>query len=210
MHISQRYSEPRGEDHSGRERKAMRRRRREGSSARVQGRGVARQQDKRLKEIMKKQFNVFSLGAVSGEIKVPTHAQINQSAAGWRKRLRSLNLDGPPKPQKGPRVGKKAEKPVRYAEYIRSSKWRARRIRYYQKFGRKCAACGDGRQLGLHHLSYENLGNEPDGDLVPLCWGCHYRYHEEHGVQRDSKARTYRFINDEQETEELRRLAKNL
>ena len=107
------------------------------------------------------------------------------------------------------KISKIIERPD-YKAYIKSKRWRNRRYAYYHKFGWKCALCKTNINLGLHHLSYERLGNERDEDLIALCWHCHYKYHEEHGVRRESKDSTYKFIQEEQETEELRQLARNL
>ena len=41
-----------------------------------------------------------------------------------------------------------------------------------------CERCGvDGEELELHHVTYQNLGDERDDDLELLCAGCHGRAH---------------------------------
>lgn len=161
------------------------------------------------------------MGIVETKIDVPSHAQLLASSKDWRKKHRAVlrKLDGsPPLPQKRPKkkkyripiqIGKRVEG-LRYKDYMKSKEWRKRRTMYFAKFGNKCVVCKGSRNVGLHHLSYERLGGELDEDLVALCWHCHYKYHEKHGVKRESKETTYRFIQDEQETEELRLLRKNL
>jgi hypothetical protein len=60
-----------------------------------------------------------------------------------------------------------------YRRYVKSPKWVARKRQYFDRFPRRCAACGTypskAKLIHLHHASYENLGNEPDSDLFPLC-----------------------------------------
>lgn len=60
-----------------------------------------------------------------------------------------------------------------YLTYINSAAWRARRQRALRRAGHRCQVCGEGRRLQVHHVRYDNLGNEPDEDLTVLCWYCH-------------------------------------
>ena len=39
--------------------------------------------------------------------------------------------------------------------------------------GARCENCEDGRDLQVHHRSYDNLGRETSVDLVILCKLCH-------------------------------------
>jgi hypothetical protein len=168
-------------------------------------------------------FNIFQSGALVGKIETKSHASLQENPTGWKRKNRELlmRIDG--KAQNQPKkvkkkhkrgkfhieLGKKVEG-LKYAEYMKSKRWKVRRIMYFQKFGRKCVVCKGTRNIGLHHLSYERLGGELDEDLVVLCWGCHEEYHRRHGVKRESKEDTYNFIQEEQETRELSDLIKNL
>ena len=54
------------------------------------------------------------------------------------------------------------------------------------------AACGSWKRIQLHHVSYDNLGHEPDQDLVPLRYKDHRNAHRAHqsGRFRDLRAAT--------------------
>jgi hypothetical protein len=47
---------------------------------------------------------------------------------------------------------------MQYKAYIQSTRWRRRRLRYFKKYGRACAACRTEKFVTLHHMSYERFG----------------------------------------------------
>ncbi len=59
-----------------------------------------------------------------------------------------------------------------FAAYTRSWRWTRRRRTYYRRHPRVCFVCDATADVGLHHRSYRNVGEEPDDDLVPLCGRC--------------------------------------
>jgi hypothetical protein len=67
---------------------------------------------------------------------------------------------------------------VRYGEYIKSDVWLEKRHRVWRRDGMRCVECGSAMNLQCHHLTYENLGNEPLQDLVTLCRSCHSEKHD--------------------------------
>ena len=67
-----------------------------------------------------------------------------------------------------------------YKRYLKSNAWAIRKNAYYKRHDRQCAACGSWKKIQLHHVSYDNLGNEPDQDLVPLCFKDHRNAHRAH------------------------------
>jgi hypothetical protein len=79
-----------------------------------------------------------------------------------------------------------------YKRYLRSNAWAMRKNAYYKRFNRQCAACGIWKRIQLHHVSYDNLGHEPDQDLVPLCYKDHRNAHRAHqsGRFKDLRAAT--------------------
>ena len=75
----------------------------------------------------------------------------------------------------------------RYETWMASRSWLEQRRRWREAFVAvhrvepSCAVCGTPWTLGhgdLHHRSYDRLGRERVGDLVPLCRSCHGRVHQ--------------------------------
>lgn len=82
-----------------------------------------------------------------------------------------------------------------YREYLRSQAWGWRRKRWFRDcrakgFEPACQVCQltlkKAGSLDLHHVSYEGVqrdengkwhANEDDGDLMPMCRGCHEQLH---------------------------------
>lgn len=64
-----------------------------------------------------------------------------------------------------------------YETYIRSPQWRQLSQRLIKEAGRRCRVCNSGIDLCVHHRTYENLGHEPDQDLIVLCHDCHEIFH---------------------------------
>ena len=65
-----------------------------------------------------------------------------------------------------------------YKAYLNSPKWQATRKRLYREYEYKCAICGSPKNLNVHHITYENLGEEKDEDLTVLCQECHNKLHD--------------------------------
>lgn len=72
-----------------------------------------------------------------------------------------------------------------YYAYINSAAWKYRRRMEIVKAGCMCVECQMPERLGIplqvHHLSYDNLGDELPGDLVVLCKLCHEERHGKGG-----------------------------
>ena len=60
-----------------------------------------------------------------------------------------------------------------YREYMRSHAWRRFRRRVLKFWDYRCATCGFGGALEVHHRDYSVLGRETLSDVVPLCNWCH-------------------------------------
>lgn len=139
---------------------------------------------------------------------VESHSERRKSGKGFISKLKKKN-----KKRRNRRLRvqkKKFPKSWKYKEYIRSPAWKERRKQFFGKYGKRCVICRGDRNIGLHHISYENLGSEPDEDLVALCWQHHGQYHEQHGTKRRMKEETYKFITEEQESIELADIVRNL
>lgn len=60
-----------------------------------------------------------------------------------------------------------------YSEYLKSDKWKAKRLRVLKRDNYQCKACESNTATQVHHLSYEFIYNEPLFDLVSVCKTCH-------------------------------------
>ena len=71
-----------------------------------------------------------------------------------------------------------AQRNRRYLEYINSARWQTRRRAFMAIRGNgSCAVCRTRSKLHVHHLHYNNLGEELDQDLMTLCEGHHAMVH---------------------------------
>lgn len=118
------------------------------------------------------------------EVDEAVRSQLPQQRSPDTKTVRVSYVDGrtpPPRPTWGRH---------NYGEYMQSSVWAARRRRYFAAHPRRCRVCGVGVNaddlIHLHHLSYEHMGNEPDGDLMALCEKHHASVHDFHSRSGDS------------------------
>ena len=64
-----------------------------------------------------------------------------------------------------------------YRDFLSSEEWFELREKRKEVDGYKCRICGCGKNLVVHHLTYEN-GAEPDmDDLITVCKDCHRYIH---------------------------------
>lgn len=69
-----------------------------------------------------------------------------------------------------------------YGAYLSSEFWVEAKRRWRQAgLPRQCAVCGS-NAYQLHHITYERLGREKPGDLLPLC---HDHHRAVHAAERD-------------------------
>ena len=63
-----------------------------------------------------------------------------------------------------------------YDEYIQSSEWKEKDKEFVKEVG-ECESCHSTNffELGSHHITYKNLGNETRADVQVLCWKCHIK-----------------------------------
>ena len=65
-----------------------------------------------------------------------------------------------------------------YDEYLESPHWKTVRTKRIERDGFRCVRCGTAKNLQVHHLSYDNFGQEDiEHDLVTLCRKCHEDVH---------------------------------
>ena len=67
-----------------------------------------------------------------------------------------------------------------YFEYIRSDEWKSKRDEYMSSVCWECEICGE-RAVQVHHICYENFGDEGDEELQALCYRCHCDEEDEKG-----------------------------
>lgn len=61
-----------------------------------------------------------------------------------------------------------------YYEYLKTPEWQRKRSERLQIDHFKCQKCGRPMDLQVHHLNYDNIGNENVyTDLITLCKYCH-------------------------------------
>lgn len=67
----------------------------------------------------------------------------------------------------------------KYAKYLASQAWQAKKIEVIAKRGRHCELCSTytAKKIDVHHLSYQRVGHELDSDLQVLCDACHCMQH---------------------------------
>ena len=66
---------------------------------------------------------------------------------------------------------------MNYQQYLDSSWWKLRKRIFLNEQGKKCSFCSSKNELDVHHLNYQNLGDERDSDLLVLCRRCHKDIH---------------------------------
>jgi hypothetical protein len=83
-----------------------------------------------------------------------------------------------------------------YNDYIHSPDWEDRKRRYWDTHQKRCVICLTYKNIDLHHLSYADLGNERDEDLVAVCRTHHDQFHQRYGVAGDMHRQWDRFFNE--------------
>ncbi len=69
--------------------------------------------------------------------------------------------------------------------YLHSTKWKTLRQLILHRENHTCVTCGTTSNLQVHHIHYENLGDELETDLTILCGSCHTKLHKKLGFGRD-------------------------
>jgi len=63
-----------------------------------------------------------------------------------------------------------------YEEYVNSWLWKDKND-FLIELKEKCEKCGSKKNLVVHHLNYERVGNEGMRDLMVVCSKCHKEIH---------------------------------
>lgn len=66
-----------------------------------------------------------------------------------------------------------------YADFLKTPYWKAIALYVKEKAGKKCSVCGATKTLEVHHLTYDNHGDELHhlDDLTCICRKCHEKLH---------------------------------
>ncbi len=75
-------------------------------------------------------------------------------------------------------------KSLPYEIYLKTDHWQSERRHCLYRFKEKCAVCSSGKDLEVHHRTYDNLGAEESNDIVCLCSKCHGLFHAESSLKR--------------------------
>jgi len=60
-----------------------------------------------------------------------------------------------------------------YMDYLKSDKWLNKRSLVLKRDNYLCQACLENKAFQVHHLTYENIYDEPMFDLISVCVPCH-------------------------------------
>jgi len=66
---------------------------------------------------------------------------------------------------------------IDYSHYMQSKAWFDRKKGIRDRANGKCERCGSDFKTEVHHLTYANLGDEGDDELILLCRKCHMISH---------------------------------
>lgn len=68
--------------------------------------------------------------------------------------------------------------------YLKSESWWIKKVAVKGRDDYECQTCNSERNLEVHHITYELLGEENLDHLVTLCQPCHQALHDELGYSR--------------------------
>jgi 5-methylcytosine-specific restriction endonuclease McrA len=71
-------------------------------------------------------------------------------------------------------------------EYLKSQKWKKMKKFIHFRDG-VCQLCGSDKNLEVHHITYDRLGDENPDDLILLCRTCHQDIHDALGYDRNKR-----------------------
>lgn len=85
-----------------------------------------------------------------------------------------------------------------YNEYLETPKWKSLRSRVLSRAGNLCEGCLTETATEVHHVTYENVGEEFAWDLVAVCHVCHKRFHDKkkkEQQEREERMESMRLAN---------------
>lgn len=67
--------------------------------------------------------------------------------------------------------------PKAYRDSIKTPEWRRKRLVVLKRDNYQCKCCLNAKATEVHHIVYDNLGNEAYFELVSVCKPCHEKLH---------------------------------
>lgn len=67
----------------------------------------------------------------------------------------------------------------KYTEYLNSDKWKLKRKKVLERDNHLCQACLTNRAEQIHHLTYNNIYDEPLYELISVCKICHIKIEQQ-------------------------------
>jgi len=64
-----------------------------------------------------------------------------------------------------------------YFAYLNSPEWKVKAFCHMRSVDFRCEVCFYERATGVHHASYDRLGEETASDLIAVCRWCHRKLH---------------------------------
>lgn len=65
----------------------------------------------------------------------------------------------------------------KYYAYLGSDTWKQKRKLVFERDNNLCQICKKETATEVHHLTYQNIYNEPIEDLIAICYECHKKKH---------------------------------
>lgn len=72
-------------------------------------------------------------------------------------------------------------------QYLKSKIWSKKRIKIKKRDNHQCQCCKNHKNLEVHHISYKDIPNENNKDLITLCCNCHQLLHDTYGYPKTYK-----------------------
>ena len=96
----------------------------------------------------------------------------------------SIKWDYTPESKTRPKFGNMFMSNIDKKLYMRSEQWKELKLQVLTLQNNQCKLCSSTKDLHLHHLTYERLGEEELSDFVVLCSVCHQLQHDHYGMDR--------------------------
>jgi len=83
-----------------------------------------------------------------------------------------------------------------YDAFLVGQRWQSFKRKYWENHEKKCIKCGSLSNVCIHHKTYKNFKREKEEDVVALCEGCHKKFHNRFGTQKDMRKNTDYFLRE--------------